>query len=111
VDLLLLLQDEVDDVAGLAGAEGPAPDVRVWVGWVLGSPVPRCQLKDLEHLDVAGSASAGRAATCSDTAVSGMMRYTYRPSRCRINSCMSSNGAASGLRPVRRICSALANIR
>jgi hypothetical protein len=57
------------------------------------------------------SASAGSAATCSDTAVSGTMRYTYRPSRCRSNACMSSNDTAFGLWPVRVICSALANIR
>lgn len=111
MDFLLFFEDQVDDLAGLAGAECPASDWRIWVGRMLGLAVPRCQLQHVEYPAKLASASSDKAATCSDTVVSGTMRYTYRPSRCWISACRSSHDAASGLLPVRLICSALVNSR
>ncbi len=46
----------------------------------------------------------------SNTALSGMTRYAYRPSLSLINACRSARDLASGFVPVRVITSALSSM-
>ena len=95
VDFALVVEDEVDEVAGVVGAEGPAAPVGLSSWW--GLPFHGVSSRVARTSARWGSASAGSAVIWSDTVASGMMRYTrQRPSRCWIRVCRSM-GSASGL--------------
>ncbi|NEE01145.1 hypothetical protein G1H10_13310 [Phytoactinopolyspora halotolerans] len=77
MDFLLFFVDEVDDLAGVVGAEGPPPHRAVRVGFVLGAAVPRRELQNVEDFQRRrpelrrGVRRAGRV-----WAASGTRRYT-----------------------------------
>lgn len=54
VDFALVVEDEVDEVAGVVGAEGPPADGSGGVVLVVGSSVPRGQFEGGEDLGEVG---------------------------------------------------------
>jgi len=75
-DFLLVVEDEVDKVAGVLGAEGPASDGAGGVVLVVGATVPRGELESSENLGEVGECIGGQCGDLVCTVVSGMMRYT-----------------------------------
>ena len=101
------LIDEVDDLTAVVGPKCQRRTAASGLSSCCGSPFHGLTVSTSSRSAYAVSASAGNAATCSNTASSGMIRYTYRPSRSRMSACMSWKEPAVEFSPVRRICSAL----
>ena len=107
-----LLVDQVDNLPGLAGAERPAAHGTVGVVLVLRGAVPRCQLENFQQRGVVVHRLPGQRGDLWEGLRVGNDPVPYALARRRrTSSIMSSNEAASGLPPMRVICSALANIR
>lgn len=60
VDFSLVVEDEVDDVAGVVGTEGPASNGAGGVVLVVGSAVPRCEFEGGEDLGKVGERLGGQ---------------------------------------------------
>src|SRR5262245_40770312 len=60
VDFLLVVEDEVNEMAGVVGAEGPASDGAGGVVLVMGSAVPRGELEGGQDLGEVGECLGGQ---------------------------------------------------